>query len=706
MTLPVTDLIVQQLLEFDPNFEVGAGTAISGLMIEPLSIILQPIVDELTVAQASKSILTILESSDPDAFPEDLVDALASNEFVERQPGQIFSDVERLRFFSPQAFSSPRGTLIWRGPAGQRYTNSEAVSVTKSEMTLLQEGSLYFVDIPILALEEGSSFNVAAGSITSMEAEPVGVASMTNRFGSAAGRDRETNTELIDRIKVAVTVRALVTGRGIIVTLTENFTSIVEITPIGFEDPEMMRDIVYNVHIGGNVDVYVKTAAFVSGQKDVFNLRIDTTRRTAGSSTVVASVANQDYALAHQSLDNTSVTPLVKSIDGFAFLGLQDYTLNSATGQIRRLPNATEDPFDPSPSVIFHLEVTGASCTATGDPLRAKRFFKSGAFSDVRAGQILTISTPASLAGAYTIKEIISVDEIEIFGTFPGAIGSFPISSVDAIIDDLLVVEYEYNPISIDIIQTVRDVARTDYTITDVPLIIVDAVEELDPISGETTGVLLSGDGGYGAGGYGEGGYGIGSAPDFVLVVTKPTLRFSDREDNYLAFDSSWLGKAVRVTYRYANAIPAIQAFCDDRDNQTEAASLVVKNYIPVFVDGGTTIDYDIDAADAATAISVDEMTTRVKASINDISASRPLELTDLVDVMYNNGAVRVGLSSLQKLQGSIHHEDGTLEFVSPTAEGVMAIPSDPIPDPTDRPLSPRIARFIANNITLSRSVV
>ena len=257
MTLPVTDLIVQRLLEFDATFDVGSGVATTGLLIEPLSVILQPIVDELTVVQATQSVLTILESSNPDSFPEDIVDAIASNVFVERDPGSIGSTVERLRFFEPQPFSAPKGALVWLGPTGQRYANSEPVSVSKAEMALNQDGTLYYIDVPIVALEEGDAFNVDAGTIADMEARPIGVANTTNLFKVADGRTRETNTQLIDRIKVAVTVRALVTGRGIIVTLTENFTSIVEILPVGFGEPEMQRDIVYNVHIGGNVDVWV-----------------------------------------------------------------------------------------------------------------------------------------------------------------------------------------------------------------------------------------------------------------------------------------------------------------------------------------------------------------------------------------------------------------------------------------------------------------
>src|SRR5690606_2105330 len=111
MALPVRNFIIQRLLEFDPNFDVGSGVPTTGLMIDPLSIILQPIVDELSVAQASQSILTILESSDPDSFPEDIVDGLASNALVERIPGAIGSDVERIRFFAPTTFSAAKGVL-------------------------------------------------------------------------------------------------------------------------------------------------------------------------------------------------------------------------------------------------------------------------------------------------------------------------------------------------------------------------------------------------------------------------------------------------------------------------------------------------------------------------------------------------------------------------------------------------------------------
>lgn len=697
MTLPITDFIIQRLLEYDANFDVGAGVPTTGLLIEPLSIILQPVIDELGLVQSSQSVLSILESSDPDAFPEDIVDGIASNVFIERNPGAVGSDVVRIRYFSPTAFAAQQGVLIFRGPAGQRYTNSEGVSITAAEMALNQDGSLYYVDVPIVAIEEGSTFNVSAGSITTMEAEPVGVANVTNRFGVEDGADRETNTELIDRIKVAVTVRSLVTGRGIIVSLTENFTTIEEITPVGFGDPEMMRDIVYNVHIGGNVDVYVRTAGTTEGSADIFNLAADVTRQLSGSSSVVCLEEDVAYSLAHLPIDRTNLEPVVTSADGLSvFFEGTDFTLDDTLGVISR----------PAGSNIYHVEATGGQVTeAVPGSGEAKLLSASGSvFTLTRPGMVVTVSSPATVAGTYTIKRVISSTQIEIYGQFPGS--SFPVSGVSFQVDDLLLVSYEYNPVSVDIIKEARSTAREDYTITDTPILYITQVEKLDPVSGNPTGETLSAIGGYGAGGYGEGGYGIGSRPDYRLIIAEPTLRFSELEDNYISFDNQLIGTAARITYQYVSSIPALQAYVDDRSNQTMAASLLVRNYVPVLVDTPTAIAYEIPAATQSSAISSDAMTALIEDFINNIDEGDGLELSDLVDVFYDNGASKVDLGTLQEMRGEIHHQDGTIEFAVPDTAGVITIPDDEIEDPTTRPLSQRIARFVARDITLTRTAV
>ena len=686
MALPVRDFIIQRLLEYDPSFDVGAGVPTTSLLIDPLSIILQPVIDELSALQETQSILTILEADDPDAFPEDIVDGLASNVFVERNPGSIGSDVQRIRFFEPQAFSSQQSVLIFRGPAGQRYTNSESVSVTSSEMSLNQDGSLYYVDVPVVAVEEGEDFNVGAGEITVFEAEPAGVANTTNRFGIIQGRDRETNTELIDRIRVAVTVRALVTGRGIIVTLTENFTSIEEIQPIGLGDPEMMRDIIYNVHVGGVVDIYVKTPSWTETFQDVLTLGLDTTRLLNGNATVAALEESVGYSLGRAPIDRSAGAPTVIAIDGAAtFTEGSDYTIDDSTGLIFRLPG----------SAIFHIDVAAATVTDS------KTLQTTGnAFALVRRGMILTVSSPASVAGRYTVKEKVDSNNLEIFRTFPAT----P-SGVNAQVDDNLSISYRYNPVSIDVITPARSDAREPYTIQNVPLMFITSIEVLDSLSGETTGTFLSNTGGYGTGGYGTGGYGVGGA-DFNLRVNESTLRHSAKEDNYIEFTDAFLGFSVRVTYEYAPAVATIQAFVEDPSERTLAADLLVRHFIPVFVDGTVPLIYDINAEDEETAPTVDEMTTIVSDFINDVDEGNPLELSDLVDVLYDNGAVRVDLETIQALQGEIHNHDGSIQYTLPTAQGDIEIPDDPISDPTVKPLSPRIARFRGRNITLERNLV
>lgn len=687
MALPIKDFIIQQLLEYDSSFDVGNGVPTTGLLIDPLSVILQPVIDELTVVQASQSILTILESSDPNSFPEDIVDGLASNAFVDRSPGAIGSDVERIRFFEPKEFIAKKGILIFRGPSGQRYTNSEAFAVSSAEMSLNLEGTLYFVDIPIVALEEGDDFNVDAGSITSMEAEPTGVANVTNLFGVGDGRSRETNIQLIDRIKVAVTVRALVTGRGIVVTLTENFTTIEEIFPIGFGDDEMMRDIVYNVHIGGNVDVYIKNPSFTSSFKDFFGLQIDTTRQVLTSSTVAAYDDSVNYPMGKHPIDRTNLAPLVKSIDSiFTYDEFVDYVIDDINGTIRREASGS----------IHHEE--GAVATVSG----LKTINQTGKFIYARTGMILTVNTPATVSGTYTVKRKIDSDSIEIYGEFPVAAET----GVGFNIDDNLSISFEYNPITIDIIKESRSAERDDFTITDVPLMYVESIQILDPLSGEPTGDILSSKAGFGAGGFGAGGFGVGSGGDYKFLVEEPTLRHSWLEDNYIEVSSLFVGISVRVNYQYASEIPPIQAFMDDRNNQTEAASLLARHFIPVYVDGETPIIYDISASQESSSVSVEDMTVLVNDFIDDIDEGGDLELSDVIDLLYDNGARRVDIDTLYSLKGEVHNHDGTIQFTLPDSAGSISIPNDPIPDPTDKPLSPRISRFRSRSVSLERNVV
>lgn len=691
MALPVKDFIIERLLEYDETFDVGGGIATTQLMINPLSVILQPLRDELDDVKANQSILSVLESSDPDGFDTDTVDALASNVFIERRDGTKSSGVVRIRYFSPQAVDIGTGLASFLDETGNRFLNVNPISITQSEMSLNVDGSLYYVDVPVEAEEEGEN-DVEDGGIQTFENEPANVANVTNLNDFSGGLAIETNTELIDRIKVAVTVRALVTGRGIITTMTDNFSTILEINPRGFGDPEMQRDIVFNTHVGGHADVWVKTPAVTEEEYDVVGIVVDTTRQTREKSSVIMEDASPTtYSLRHGNIDRTNFTPIVQSADKIVgYVEGVDYTLDDTLGEIERIALGN----------IYHdTGMTGAS-PAEGITTNKTLVDAAAPFLNVRPGMQLKITSGATQAN-YSIKTV-SATTLTIYKEFQTAdVGN---GFVSWQIDDVVTAEYDYNPLAIDVIESVRSSARELFTITDVPLIRIRSIEVLDPSTGQPTGTFLDSTGGYGQGGFGVGAFGVGTAAEYILRIAEPNLRFSADEDNYIDISSSYTGFSLRVTYETSAEITTYQDYVEDVSNRVVTAKLIVKHFIPVFVNTATAITYRVSASNTS-ALSEAAMQTAVETFIETIPIKNNLELSDIVDLLYNNGANQVDLDFT--LSGDIHNTDGEVTFINSDAQGILEIPDNVsalgyLPD-IDNPISQEIAHFMAGTLTLTR---
>lgn len=697
MALPVTDFVIERLLEYDSSFDTGGGIATTALMVNPLSVILQPLRDELDEIQKNQSILSVLESTDPDAFDEDIVDALASNVFVERGQGNVASGVVRIRFFSPETVDIGTGLASFLSSDNVKFINVNPISITASEMGLNIESALYYVDVPVEADTEGSNGNVLAGGIVSFENEPPNVANVTNIEDFSEGVDRETNTELIDRIKVAVTVRALVTGRGIITTLQDNFDTVLEINPRGFGDPEMQRDIVFNTHIGGNVDVWIKTPSLSEKTYDVVSLVVDTTRRTRERTSFIAfeDYPTKVYDLRHGSIDRTEIAPIVTSADGFVtYIETADYILDDLAGTIGRVTGGA----------IYRDggTATGFVDFVDGIASDGKTLCDSSApWTSVRPGMSLKITAPASVVGTYSIKTVLA-GQLVIFGNFPDD----TVANVTWEVNDVVSAQYDYNPVAIDVIESARSTSRENYTITETPMMRVKSIETLDPTTLQPTGTFYDSTGGFGQGPFGSGSFGVGTAADYVLKVVYPNLRYSSDENLFIDIVSSKIGDSVRVTYETSPEISVYQTFIDDPLNKVETAILKAKHFIPVFVSTGAGgISYRVKASNTQ-ALTAADIQTLVEKLIEETPIKTDLELSDIVDLLYNSGADRVDLNFV--LNGAIHHTDGDVEFISNSAEGLLVIPANLPTDgtltDTDKPLSQEIAHYISDSIVLNRT--
>lgn len=276
MELPVVEFIRERLREVDPEFETRPGSAFHELYIKPQQLMLQPLITTMDQVLVSQSVRRILAEPDPDSYSEEDVDDLGSNTFVTRNAGSFATTTVRVYYDSPRDIEYPAESAEFTA-AGLSFFNVSDVVITASQMALQTDGTLFYFDTTVRAQAEGEAYNVAAGEITGFvnDLEAIRV---TNLGAATGGLDRETNSQFLSRIPESIGVRDLETTKGINAILREKFPGISRIQSIGMGDAEMMRDILYNVHVGGKTDVYIKMPGLTTQSQDFVGLDYDTTR--------------------------------------------------------------------------------------------------------------------------------------------------------------------------------------------------------------------------------------------------------------------------------------------------------------------------------------------------------------------------------------------------------------------------------------------
>lgn len=312
MTLPVLDFIVARLQEYDPTFELRPGTAFYETFIKPLTVILQPLQDEIDLVKLNQSFRRIVELPDPNAHDEDAVDALASNVFVDRITGGKAAGVARMYYSEAQDVIWATGALTFTSSGGQQYTNVADVNITATNMTRNVERDLYFLDVGVAAVDYGEEYNLDAADMLVQTSDPNAL-TCTNKNPITGGLARETNVDFIKRTKDAIALRDMNTGKGIRAIMFDTFSdTLLELQPVGFLDPEMRRDIVYNTHIGGKIDAYVKTLTILEKTFNAIGLLIDDTRRVS-TLTYVYLYGTDWTTLRVPRVDNADRNPVVYS---------------------------------------------------------------------------------------------------------------------------------------------------------------------------------------------------------------------------------------------------------------------------------------------------------------------------------------------------------------------------------------------------------
>lgn len=126
-------------------------------------------------------------------------------------------------------------------------------TVDSDEEIVSPEGSSLLVDVPVIAEERGTEYNVPGNSLVTIPSPPVGVRGIDSSTAMTGGEDREPNDELRERAKASLTdTPDGGTVRGIVSNIYKNIDAVEE-EEIGVTERFDREPVVVEVTVdGGN----------------------------------------------------------------------------------------------------------------------------------------------------------------------------------------------------------------------------------------------------------------------------------------------------------------------------------------------------------------------------------------------------------------------------------------------------------------------
>jgi hypothetical protein len=251
-----------------PQLPTKEGDAITDLLIKAGIVLWNPIVREgFRIANASSF-------RDPDLLTVDEAESLGANLFATREAGEFSRGSVRLYFAQPQSISVSPANFVSSND-GLHFFPTEVQSIRVEEMILNVENSLYFFDINVIAEQAGDAYNVSKDAIVTI-ANIASAVRLTNKVRFRRGTPDEDAVTFVDRIGQSLTERSMVTQRGVIAKTLKEFPEVTRVNVIGFNDPEMQRDVLTGGGLGGIAAAGIAMFALADGESAVLTRRIST----------------------------------------------------------------------------------------------------------------------------------------------------------------------------------------------------------------------------------------------------------------------------------------------------------------------------------------------------------------------------------------------------------------------------------------------
>lgn len=275
---PILDVVGDDPLQTDPTTFVrdrlkkeyplmateGQGV-VDDLMVKPASLLIGAMRQQVRRVAQRQSVKNPSQLTDRDG------DSLMANWFVSRDPGKRATVQGRLLYSQPVSVTINPGHRWYTGD-GLNFLAPTTQTVSSQEMQANRSGELYYADFFLQAELPGAAYTIEPGALQGVTGVTSAV-KVTNPGKATIGATRETTEKLISRGRRSLVERSTTNARGIYARLTSAYSDIRSLEVIGYNDPEMLRDLLTgagegHLHAAGRAFVFGTYVLFFSAYED------------------------------------------------------------------------------------------------------------------------------------------------------------------------------------------------------------------------------------------------------------------------------------------------------------------------------------------------------------------------------------------------------------------------------------------------------
>lgn len=262
------DTYVQTIRDLFPSVYVYRDHPFTELIVTPVDMLRGSLSNDIDYV---KGVLSLDVN-----MPENELDKIAANYQIVRAAGSKARGAITLALNIPMAFS-PVGLIATTG-GGLKFIVTRTLPVRADEF--VRFGTYYAIRLDVIAENQGSDYNVGIRVINAIGGFPYPVLFAVNESKMVGGADRQSNSQVVTAIQMAITDRSLTRKTGLAVRLISDFPDFIWIKAVGTGDPEMKRDMFLvdgnYIRLGNMADVYVyPESGYSDNNPQVLNLGVN-----------------------------------------------------------------------------------------------------------------------------------------------------------------------------------------------------------------------------------------------------------------------------------------------------------------------------------------------------------------------------------------------------------------------------------------------